>query len=70
MCLRKIGGEKRNCFDVCFRLLTLFQELQPPKNVILFPAAFNNCLPWKKTTNYSDIRTAVVETTAQGAAEW
>jgi hypothetical protein len=54
----------------CFRLLALLQDLQPPKDVILFPAHVNDWPPLKKNTNYCDIRTAVVETTIQGAAEW
>ncbi|KDR23281.1 Unc-13-like protein D [Zootermopsis nevadensis] len=51
-------------------LLTLFQELQPPKDVISFPAACNDCLPWRKSINHSDIRATVIETTTEGAAEW
>jgi hypothetical protein len=54
----------------CFRLLSLLQDLQPPVDLILFPAPVNDWPPWKKNTNYCDIRTAVVETTIQGAAEW
>jgi hypothetical protein len=66
--------EKRTSLVVseihCFRLLTILKDLQPPKDVILFPAPVNDWPPWKKNTNYCDIRTAVVETTIQGAAEW
>jgi hypothetical protein len=54
----------------CFRLLSLLQDLQPPRDIILFPAPVNNWPPWKKNTNYCDIHTAVVETTIKGAAEW
>jgi hypothetical protein len=55
---------------VCFRLLSILKDLQPPKDIILFPAPVNDWPPWKRNTKYSDIRTAVVETTIQGAAEW
>jgi len=63
-------GSELYCFDVCFRLLTLLQELQPPKDVILFPVPVNNGLPWKKHAQNSEICTTVVKTATQGAEEW
>jgi hypothetical protein len=63
-------GSDLYCFDVYFRLLTLLQELQPPKDIILFPVPVNNKLPSKKQENNCDICTTVVKTATQGAEEW
>jgi hypothetical protein len=58
------------CFDACFRLLNLLQELQPPKDVIFFAVPVNSRVSWKKHPQNSDICTTVVRTATQGAEEW